>query len=793
MERVIKTKLLAAVAVCLSLLGCGKEVGGGDSPAGRTDSIGQPIHAENGIVRFFVTAEGGDALTAGAKIQVNGMSYVLRQDASGHLYVDVKESADKVYAATDVPGASANVNVPYSQFAGEAAQSDSANPRFAFYSEASGNLLTLRPAWAGLKLSLKGSLALSSVKVRSLGGQAVAGDCVYADGQFSLAEGLDFVVVNCTDNGRFVPLSLSGTDITVKMAPGAYPEGFEVTVCTSNHRMYRTTLPGATLSAGVTHSESLTVQPAADQLFYEGFDNFVWGGNWMGGEGAYGYVPADSDINSLTGQVKNGYAPAAVKVAYNVPGNGYFQSDNWDEVKSSNVGESNIATKSYIMSRNIADWDHLFRSKEYQGMIGVGVGTVFRGIVQTPPMPVQGLRDIRVNFKFCFKDGADDDFLFQVVNAGHVTACKVDGRAVPAEIGYYLRTGSAALPRQRISVPSSAVEPKTWHEIEITVSGASDATRLQFSANSTESGTHGFFIDDIEVRSIAGSAKKGNLRLLYMNIQNGMWADQGSNYDNFVAWIQRYQPDVCVWCEAETIYKTGTDSYISNRYLPGGWGELAARYGHTHVANSGNRDDYSQEITSTYAITTRQRITTSDDSSRPISHGAGHFQISVNGKTINFVTCHLWPKNSGTGAVAASDDSYRAYELDYLIRNTVNNSSYASEQYWVLLGDMNSMSPLDSWLFPNYSETDSKFSAQKVVHTKTDLKDVIGTWYPAPQFVQSTYGKDRRDYIYVSPELLQNVVRVSCFTDSFTPGTKTNISNFSIPSDHRPFIVDFNL
>ena len=75
----------------------------------------------------------------------------------------------------------------------------------------------------------------------------------------------------------------------------------------------------------------------------------------------------------------------------------------------------------------------------------------------------------------------------------------------------------------------------------------------------------------------------------------------------------------------------------------------------------------------------------------------------------------------------------------------------------------------------------------------TDLKDLIATWYPAPQFVQSIYSKGRKDYVYVSPSLLQTVVRASCFTDSFTPGTRTGISNFSIPSDHRPFIVDFNL
>ena len=40
-----------------------------------------------------------------------------------------------------------------------------------------------------------------------------------------------------------------------------------------------------------------------------------------------------------------------------------------------------------------------------------------------------------------------------------------------------------------------------------------------------------------------GSERTDNMRLLYWNIQNGMWSDQGNNYDNFVAWVREYDPD----------------------------------------------------------------------------------------------------------------------------------------------------------------------------------------------------------------------------------------------------------
>ena len=48
------------------------------------------------------------------------------------------------------------------------------------------------------------------------------------------------------------------------------------------------------------------------------------------------------------------------------------------------------------------------------------------------------------------------------------------------------------------------------------------------------------------------------LKVLYWNIQNGMWSDQADNYDNFVAYVSSLDPDICVWCEAESRYRTDT-------------------------------------------------------------------------------------------------------------------------------------------------------------------------------------------------------------------------------------------
>lgn len=89
-------------------------------------------------------------------------------------------------------------------------------------------------------------------------------------------------------------------------------------------------------------------------------------------------------------------------------------------------------------------------------------------------------------------------------------------------------------------------------------------------------------------------------------------------------WVKAYDPDVCVWCEAQSIYKTGTADKmdVADRYLVGNWGELAARYGHKYWYVGGHRDNYPQVITSKYPIENVERIVGSKPDS-VVTHGAG--------------------------------------------------------------------------------------------------------------------------------------------------------------------------
>ena len=177
-----------------------------------------------------------------------------------------------------------------------------------------------------------------------------------------------------------------------------------------------------------------------------------------------------------------------------------------------------------------------------------------------------------------------------------------------------------------------------------------------------------------------------DLRLLYWNIQNGMWSGQDDNYDRFVEWVKEFDADVCVWCEAQSIYRSGTADRMpeADRYLVGNWGELAARYGHKYWYVGGHRDNFPQVITSKYPIENVERIVGEEPDS-VVTHGAGWARIVKNGRTVNIVTLHLWPQAYAYRAtdVAASRDAhegdrYRRMEIEYICRHTIGTAPTAS-------------------------------------------------------------------------------------------------------------------
>ncbi|MCQ2156011.1 MAG: endonuclease [Bacteroidales bacterium] len=311
----------------------------------------------------------------------------------------------------------------------------------------------------------------------------------------------------------------------------------------------------------------------------------------------------------------------------------------------------------------------------------------------------------------------------------------------------------------------------------------------------------------LQISAAAGEPQ--NLRLLYWNIQNGMWADQGNNYDAFVEYVNYINPDICVWCEAKTHYKTNSPvsfKETDDLYLPAYWNELAARYGHNYVYVGGERDFFPQVITSRYPIENVERMV--GDDNVVISRGAGWAKINVGGRDINIVTMHTWPQKYNFGLreksreeqreseARAEGDRYRAKEVEWVCNHTINSVKKAKKQLWMMMGDMNSRSRRDNAKY-GWPEDSPKFLAQDYSAHHTPYVDVVFKWF-GPKDLQYTHAnKHRIDYVYCTPALYKMVSGVEVIHTGFPANHKVTgpaaKKRFYYPSDHFPILVDFKI
>ena len=292
------------------------------------------------------------------------------------------------------------------------------------------------------------------------------------------------------------------------------------------------------------------------------------------------------------------------------------------------------------------------------------------------------------------------------------------------------------------------------------------------------------------------------MRLLYWNIQNGMWDGQNDNYDRFVEFVKAQDPDICVWCEAQSIWLTDSDKAMpkEDRYLVDGWGELAARYGHQYWGIGGHRDNYPQVITSKYPITYIARIVGEEPDS-VVAHGAGWATVEVNGRTVNIVTLHTWPQAYAPGVedreaskAEHGGDKYRAMEMEYICKHTIGSVPEAEKQLWMMMGDFNSRSRVDNDKY-GYPEDDTRFLVHDYIRGNTPYVDVIKEKYPG-EFTPSVGGKSSRiDFVYCTKPLYDRILSADIVWDEYTTPVRDpqNLSNFWRPSDHLPIVVDFNM
>ena len=402
------------------------------------------------------------------------------------------------------------------------------------------------------------------------------------------------------------------------------------------------------------------------------------------------------------------------------------------------------------------------------------------------------LSTVELNMKIDVEGFVSEPLEISLPTGGFFTGMKVDGIDVEDE-----RTQSEAwVPKASYVFDPQEYETGT-HDVVFTVESADKDMTVRFEGDAS-------MCRDMSVTKLSSIEKK-DFRILLWNIQFGMWSDQGNNYDNFVAWLKKYDADCCVFIEAETVRKSGSSAAesASAKKLNGssggtyGWSKLAARYNHNYVATSADKDNYSQEITSKTSVSRVLALYETSNSKKPIQHGAGYFTLTAAGRKINVVTYHAMPYNYDPTASdkAASEtlregDAYRQHEVEYILSQTVNNSRYSSEKNWLFLGDMNSHSPADNWYY-GYSSS-SILSVQTYIRSYSGLKDIIAEKYPGRFLPTTMNGKFRIDYIYASDAMMNAVTNAVVIRDKWTSEKATAVADCTHPSDHRPILVDFD-
>ena len=829
-----------------------------DSP--ETQRIGFTISTEEVSLRSVV-GTGAHSFSPEDRIYFRSSYFAPRVRDDGSVQLDVESAESGNYRLFCLPKGSdywyrakdgnpmKELVIPYSQIYRQTVDSLAFFPLYGQYSGAGDGQVVFREILSAVGIMLSGHARIASVHLQNNAAPVdvtanMAGVASYdPDKGFVLSEGVDFVNLNCTDGGQGVSVTEEGKTFYLVMAPGSYQSGLTLTVTDMDHKGQQFTIPAFDLAAGEVKVFSYAYSPDEDLLFFEHFDNFVWGGNVKGNPVVSSYAP---DALSAPSAARRGIEEAFTTVGVTTPGSAFIQS-NWNKVKDWTVGERASVSQEYIKSRNIADYTYLYRCQEYQGCMSVGVDEN-RGGFQ--PKDVLRLDDsfsgISLDFDICLRYGTEDQFCARLDGSGIVTSLSVDGVPVALENtlegnNTYSHTfqNLCTLRRPDIPGPSSERYAEGWHHVHMTMTNMNELSAMGlWGYDSGNSIKHGAFIDNIEIRHAPVQHPQNKLRVLLYNIQNGMWADQGNNFDSFVAFVKRYDPDVCIFCEAQSLWKTGSAEYAgSGSYqlftskegrgssaVPlenAQWRDLAARFGHSYHAVGAYKDDYPQVITSKYPITTIGRISSGKDNAGKntnITHGAGHYQVTVGGQTVNYVSLHMWPFKYAPGEGESQESSLNGYNFAAREVEAILNASASRTdcgENWLIMGDTNSVSPLDGdyydsigytrwdqegykWVLPHEAFRSGKCGRQLY----DMLREGSGSYYTgAGRCMPSTSSAARMDIMYGSESMRRRVSGMSLIIhDSWSEISYSAVydpdsdeKHPKIPSDHRPLLIEFDM
>ncbi len=258
------------------------------------------------------------------------------------------------------------------------------------------------------------------------------------------------------------------------------------------------------------------------------------------------------------------------------------------------------------------------------------------------------------------------------------------------------------------------------------------------------------------------SAQEKPMKIICYNIYRGMEKDTSQNKQVFVDWVKAQDVDIFAIQEAYKFTQKGLE-------------DLAARYGHPYAVLLKER-----EKGTPVAITSRYPIVDIHHVIESMHHG--FILAKING--YNIINLHFSPFTY----------EKRRVETEVILQTI---QATGDEGKWIVMGDFNSVSPLDSAYYTDgryirnmqglarkYSYHDNLIDGNKIdyqVHSKIlnagllDALRVYDTSLDLPR-------KARIDFIYVSKDLKDRIASGEIQVDEFTRKY----------SDHYPVVLKIN-
>ena len=278
---------------------------------------------------------------------------------------------------------------------------------------------------------------------------------------------------------------------------------------------------------------------------------------------------------------------------------------------------------------------------------------------------------------------------------------------------------------------------------------------------------------DLNVQHEQDNLETKSLKVISYNILEGMKLDAANGYENFIQWVKGQDPDILAIEEANGF----TEEKLK---------EVAKKWGHDHVVTNCG---YPGASSFPVALTSRYEIKDVKHLVENVYHGA----IWANICGIEVIVLHLYPFSDirsnidwdkpsdidGDGDI--DGDDYRIHEIDVYIGETIMKNPLRPN--WLMMGDFNSVSPLDRNQYKNKPSYDVHGHVLELytdlvmsMHNKfcRSLPTIYGGWNE-----QSSTGK-RYDFIYGSDVLSRDLLRADFIHDDFTENN----------SDHYPIAVE---